>query len=187
MFLNLFRRRENPFALVVGMAGVQMGDRVVQIGCANAPQLAAIASKVGLSGRAVAVVPDSGAGAEIEKAAMRAGVLIEVTVSPLVRLPVEDGGFDVAVIDDTGVSFTQSAPADQHALIRETLRVLRPAGRLMIIGAIARTGLSAALRRGPALVSTDPTPTLQADGYRAVRVLAERDGLIFYEGMKPRA
>ena len=98
-----------------------------------------------------------------------------------------DLGFDVAIIDDTGASFTQMAADDRAALVRETLRVLRPGGRVMVIGATPRTGLGAKLSAGSNVVSADPTPALQADGYRTVRVLAERDGLIFFEGMKPRA
>lgn len=186
MFLNPFQRRDNPFTLVVGMSGVKMGDRLVLIGCADAAQLAAIAAKVGLSGRAAAIVPDTQTGTRVEQAAARAGVLVEVTVAPLARLPLEDAGFDVAIIDDTASDFTRASDGDKRAIVAETLRVLRPGGRVMVIGATARSGLAARLQ-GPVEPSADPTPALQADGYRAVRVLAERDGRVFYEGMKPRA
>jgi len=186
MFQNLFRRRDDPFALVVGMTGVKMGDRLVQVGCADAPRLAAIASKVGLSGRAAAVVGDQETGARVEKAASRAGVLVEVTVAPPTRVPVEDAGFDLAIIDDTGTAFTQMTDAAKGATVRETVRVLRPGGRVMVIGSTPRTGLGAALARQQA-PSADPTPALQANGYKTIRVLAERDGMIFYEAMKPRA
>lgn len=186
MFLNPFRRRENPFTLVVGMTGVKMGDRLAHVGCADAARLAAIASKVGLSGRAAAVVPDTQTGTHVEKAASQAGVLVEVTVSPLTRLPLEDAAFDVAIVDDTASGFSQMTAEDKGAAVRETLRVLRPGGRLMVIGSTTRVGIGAKLQRAHE-PSADPTPALQADGYRAVRVLAERDGFIFYEGMKPRA
>lgn len=188
MFLNPFRRRDNPFTLVVGMTGVKMGDRLLQVGCANAAQLAAVAANVGLSGRAAAVVADTATGAQVEKAASRAGVLVDVTVSALTKLPVDDKDFDVAIIDDTGAHFTHLPAADRGAIVRETLRVLRPGGRVMVIGSTPLTGLAAKLsQRSPDALSTDPTPTLQADGYRTVRILAERDGLIFWEGMKPRS
>lgn len=188
MFLNPFKRRDNPFTLVVGMTGVKMGDRLVQIGCADPARLAAVAAKVGLSGRAAAVVPDAATGAQVERAASHAGVLVEVTVAPLTRLPVEDGGFDVAIVDDGAAGFSHLTPDEKKAVVRETWRVLRPGGRVMVVGATALTGLAGRLHpRTPDMLSIDPTPVLQADGYRAVRVLAERDGLIFYEGMKPRA
>lgn len=186
MLLNPFRRRDDPYTLVVGMTGVKMGDRLVQVGCGDPARLAAIAGKVGLSGRAAAVVPDQPTGTRLEKAASRAGVLVEVTVAPPPRVPVEDGGFDLAIIDDTGGDFTRMNESDRGITIRETARVLRPGGRVMVIGSTPRTGLSAALSR-PSAPSDDPTPALQANGYRTVRVLAERDGYIFYEGMKPRA
>ena len=47
----MFLKRGEPYALVVGMAGVKMGDRFLQIGCADGGRLAAIASKVSGSTR----------------------------------------------------------------------------------------------------------------------------------------
>ena len=55
---EMFLKRDAPHLLIVGMTGVKMGDRLVQIGCANGGRLAAVAGKVGLSGRAVLVAPD---------------------------------------------------------------------------------------------------------------------------------
>jgi ubiquinone/menaquinone biosynthesis C-methylase UbiE len=186
MFLNPFGRRDNPFTLVIGMSGVKMGDRMLQIGCGDAAQLAAVASKIGLSGRATAVVADAGTGARVEKAASKAGVLIEVLVAPPNDLPVEENAFDLAIIDDTAAQFTDLNAEQRGAVVRETVRVLRPGGRVMVIGSTPRGGLGAALSRTHAGHSADPTAALQSDGYRTVRLLAERDGLIFYEGMKAR-
>ena len=73
-----FRRRDKPHALFAGMAGVKLGDRVAQIGCAHGGRLAAIAAQVGLSGRAVVVVPDEASAARARKGGSQAGVLIEV-------------------------------------------------------------------------------------------------------------
>src|SRR5207237_1228706 len=106
----MFLKRGEPYALVVGMAGVKMGDRFLQIGCADGERLAAIAQKVGLSGRVVAAAPRRGLGALLSRG--------------------------------------QSAP------------------------------LCAA--------SGDAIRSLQADGFRSVRTLAEREGLVFVEGIKPR-
>ncbi len=102
MFLNPFSRRSNPFALVVGMTGVKMGDRLVQVGCADAARLAAIAGKVGLSGRAAAVVADQATGARVEKAASHAGVLVEVTSRRRRGCQWTTRTFDLTIIDDTG-------------------------------------------------------------------------------------
>jgi ubiquinone/menaquinone biosynthesis C-methylase UbiE len=187
MLVNPFRRREDSFALVVGMTGVKMGDRLVQIGCANGVRLAAIAIKVGLSGRAAAVVSDPETAARVAGAASQAGVLIEVEIAPPTKLPLDDAAFDLAIIDDSAGLFTEMTPDQRAATVREAARVLRVGGRVMVIGATPRAGLTAMLARAPAKISADPTAALQANGFKTVRVLAERDGLIFFEGLKPRA
>lgn len=186
MLMNPFRRREDSFALIVGMTGVKMGDRLVQIGCADGVRLAAIASKVGLSGRAAAVVGDPQTAARVEKAASQAGVLVEVEVAPPTTLPMDDATFDVAIIDDSAGLFTAMPPDQRGATVREASRVLRAGGRVMVIGSTPRAGLGAMLSRAPVTISADPSATLQNDGFKTVRVLAERDGLIFFEGLKPR-
>ena len=185
-----FSRRDDPFMLVVGMTGVKMGDRLVQIGCAHGARAAAIATKVGLSGRAVAIVPDETTAARVRKAAEHAGVLVEVELAPATQLPLEGGAFDLALVDDTGGLLGMMRPEERVDTIRELLRVLRPGGRVMVIGAAPRGGFGALLTRAqsgpPFTASGDANLALQADGFTSVRTLAERDGLVFVEGMKPR-
>src|SRR4029078_5089642 len=98
MFFNRFARRETPFQLVVGMTGVKLGDRVIQVGCAHGGRLAAIAAKVGLSGRALALAPDEASAGRATQASPHAGVLIEVETAPPTKLPVDEGTFDLAVL-----------------------------------------------------------------------------------------
>jgi ubiquinone/menaquinone biosynthesis C-methylase UbiE len=189
MFFNRFAKRETPFQLVVGMTGVKLGDRVLQVGCAHGGRLASIAAKVGLSGRALAVVDDADSAARAAKASADAGVLIEVETAPPTRLPVDDGSFDLAIVDDTAGLFSSMRAEDRVATIREVARVLRAGGRAMIIGSAPRQGLGALLSRaynGPSLAASgEATKALEADGFRAARTLAEREGLIFVEGIKP--
>src|SRR5437773_12159704 len=97
MGLNPFARREDSHMLVVSMTGVRRGDRVVQVGCPHDGRLAAVAGRVGLSGRAVAVVPDDASASRASKGAARAGVLVEIEIAPPTRLPIDDGSFDLAV------------------------------------------------------------------------------------------
>jgi ubiquinone/menaquinone biosynthesis C-methylase UbiE len=183
-------KRQDSHQLVVGMVGVKLGDRLVQVGCANGGWLAAIAAKVGLSGRSVAVVPDDASAARAHKGAARAGVLIEVEIAPPTNLPLEDAGVDLAIADDTGGLLGAMSPEDRVASIRELVRVLRPGGRIIIIGAAPRGGLGALLtraQRGPRFsASGDANTLLAADGFKAVRTLAEREGYVFVEGIKPR-
>jgi hypothetical protein len=60
----------------------------------------------------------------------------------------------------------------------------------MIIGAAPREGLSALLSRGPQAPSIaatgGATAALEAGGFRGVRTLAAREGLVFVEGIRPR-
>src|SRR5687768_7566481 len=125
-------RRDDPYRLVVGMTGVQMGDRIAQIGCAEGGRLAAIAGKVGLSGRAVAIVPDEVSAARARKGAAREGVLLELEIAPPTRLPGATGAFDLVVIDDTGGLLLAMDGDDRVLAVREALRLLRPGGRVMV-------------------------------------------------------
>jgi ubiquinone/menaquinone biosynthesis C-methylase UbiE len=186
----MFLKKSDPYLLIVGMTGVKMGDRFVQIGCAHGGRMAAVASKVGLSGRAAVVAPDEASATRARKAAEEAGVLVEVDVAPPSGLPLADGEFDLAVVDDTAGLFGTMRPEDRVAAIRELVRVLRDGGRVLVVGAVPRGGLGAVLSRtqnGPPFVASgDATRALEADGFRSVRTLAEREGLVFVEGIKPR-
>lgn len=185
----MFLKRQDPYRLVVSMTGVKMGDRLVQVGCAHGGRLAAVAGQVGLSGRAAVIAPDEASATRARKGAASAGVLVEVEVAPPTRLPIETGGFDVAVLDDAGGLLSTLRPEDRVATIRELVRVLRPGGRVIIVGAAPRGGFGALLSRaqsGPPFVAAgDAARALEADGFRSIRTLAEREGLVFVEGIKP--
>jgi ubiquinone/menaquinone biosynthesis C-methylase UbiE len=186
MFMNPFTRRDNPYPLVVGMTGVKMGDRFAQIGCADGGRLAAVAAKVGLSGRAAAAVPDEASADRARKAAARAGVLVEVDVASPSRLPFEDGAFNIAIIDNTAGLMTTMRAEDRVAMVREAARILVPGGRVMVLSRAERGGIGAVLSRAQSGPPFDPQPALQADGFKAVRLLAAREGLVFVEGLKQR-
>jgi ubiquinone/menaquinone biosynthesis C-methylase UbiE len=181
-----FRPKSDPHMLAVGMTSVKMGDQIAQIGCADGGRLGAIAAKVGLSGRAAAVVPDEAAAARAQKGAANAGVLLEVDVAPPTRLPLEDNIFDLVIVDDTGGLLAMMRAEDRVLAVREALRILRPGGRVMVIGAVPRGGLGAIFTRAQSGPPFDPKPSLEGDGFKFVRHLAEREGLRFVEGLKPR-
>jgi ubiquinone/menaquinone biosynthesis C-methylase UbiE len=183
--LNPFRREAEPHVLLVGMTGVKLGERVAQIGCADGGRLAAVARKVGLSGRAVAFVPDDTSAKRAQKGAAKAGVLVEIETAPPMRLPAEDGVFDLVVIDDTAGLLGTMGDSDRAATVQQALRILRPGGRVLAIGSAAR-GLGALLSRAPGGPLFDPTPAFQAAGFQSVRKLAEREGLVFVEGVRGR-
>jgi SAM-dependent methyltransferase len=191
MMFNLFGknrgRGDEPHMLAVSMTAVRMGERLAQIGCAHGGRLGAIAKKVGLSGRAVAIVPDEASAARARKGAAQAGVLLEIETAPPTRVPVEDGAFDIVVVDDTAGLLATMASDDRGTTIREALRLLRPGGRAIVIGSAPRGGIGGLLARAPGGPPFDAAPVLQANGFKTVRNLAERDGLTFVEGIKPRS
>src|SRR5437764_6624438 len=188
MFLNPFGRPGNhPHLLAVSMTGVKLGDRVAFIGAPDPARTAAIAAKVGLSGRAAAAVPDEQALARVNRAAAGAGVLVDADIGDARTLPYGDGEFDLAVIDDTGAMFEQLIDGDRAAIAREAARILRPGGRLVVLGGGEPTGLARWMSRTPAspfVVSGSINALLGANGFRIVRTLADREGLIFVEGLK---
>ncbi len=188
--MSMFLKRQDPFGLIVGMTGVKLGDRLLQVGCAHGGRLGAIAAKVGLSGRAAAVVPDEDSANRALKGASNAGVLVEVEVGPPTQLTFDADSFDLAVVDETAGLLSALKNEDCNTAVRELLRVLRPGGRAMLIGAAPRSGLNKLFggsQTGPSLVASGAANTvLENQGFKLVRTLAERDGLVFVEGVKPR-
>ena len=71
--------------------------------------------------------------------------------------------------------------------VKEAFRVLRPGGRCLVVDTVARSGMSAIFSGGqPPPVSGSETviARLAAQGFVAVRLLAEREGLRFVEAVK---
>ena len=184
MFSRLFRPTD-PYAFAVSMTGVKMGDRLVQIGCDDPALFAAVAAKVGLSGRACAVDDEAGRAQEAREAGTKAGVLVEVEVSPLSMLPYDAESFDLVVIRDR---LSQLHPHERVGCLQESRRVLRPGGRCVIVEHAERGGLGALFDRryvNPLYRSTGGAEhALREAGFAATRRLAEQEGLTFYEGVK---
>jgi hypothetical protein len=66
--------------------------------------------------------------------------------------------------------------------------VLRPGGRVVVIGTSSPAGVRALFTRARPLfvASGEAKAALEADEFTSVRTLCERDGLVFIEGIKPR-
>jgi ubiquinone/menaquinone biosynthesis C-methylase UbiE len=173
-------RQSQSESLAVSMAGIKLGDRLLVVGCRDALLLARLAVKTGLTGRAHAVDADEQTVARAAAIALGEGALVETSVAPLDTLPLEAGSFDVAVVRDL---LARLPSETRPAVLAEIRRVLRPGGRCLVIDAAPR-GLSALVgsRTGYA-----PATALEAAGFKASRVLAERNGLVFAEGVNPAA
>jgi SAM-dependent methyltransferase len=181
------RRSRGPVDLIVGMAGVRLGERLLQAGAGNPRAFAVLAGKSGLTGRACAVVDTPAAARQLETAAASEGVFIEVATAQSGLWPYEAGSFDVGLLD--GSALVRASRTDSDERLRDMLSVLRPGGRVLVvvtagIGLAAHLGFpgssSLAADHGQALAAS-----LQAAGFRPVRVLAEREGMLFVEGFRP--
>lgn len=186
--MPIFRKGPGPYALTEAMAGVRLGERLLYIGAGDPAQFAALAAKTGLTGRARAVVESEAASERIKEAAARAGVLVEISVGGLPRLPADDAAFDVAVIDATGGAVPSLSATEQADMAREVLRALRPRGRVVVVERERRGVLAAFATRPEALTrfrsENAAFRMLEAAGFHPVRELAERNGERFIEGWK---
>lgn len=186
--MAIFRKGEGKHALALAMTGVKLGDRLLQIGCSEPSLLGAIAAKVGLSGRACALVESEADAARAQREAGRVGALIEVETGSPDRLAHPDASFDLIVIDNLGGLLSGLKPETRVRCLREVYRALAPRGRAIVMERSARPGLGGLFRREPigSLYSSSggAIASLKAEGFRAVRLLAKRDGLAFFEGSR---
>lgn len=186
-----FRRSGERHGLAVAMTGVKLGDRVLQVGCSDPSLLTAITSKVGMSGRACAIVPSEDDAVRARRGAERGGVLLEIQKGPLSSFPYESGAFDLIVIDNQQGLLSSMNPEQRVAVLQQAFRTLAPRGRIVVVESAPRGGLGA-LFTGSRSVPVDPhyqssggaMAALKAEGFKAVRQLAEREGLSFFEGVR---
>jgi ubiquinone/menaquinone biosynthesis C-methylase UbiE len=186
----LFRRSGEKHKLAIAMTGIKLGDRYLQIGCTDSSLLAAIGSKVGLSGRACTIVSSADDSARAKRGAESGGVLLEIeTAKNFDTFPFEDASFDLVVVDNQNGVLSNAKPEQRVACRQQAHRVLAPRGRVVVIEQGARAGLGALIHTSRPVdphyaASGGAIAALQAEGFRAVRLLAERDGMSFFEGVR---
>ena len=184
----MFLRKSRVEPLPVTMSAVRMGERVLQIGVDEPAVASAIAAKVGLSGNAALAVADERDAARAEGAMANAGVLVDVKVTPLASLPFDSDAFDLIVVHSVhGLVSALDAEA-RLAAMREWRRVLRHGGRVMTIEAGPATGLASVFKpqrtNDTYEAAGGVVGGLAAAGFKPVRLLAEREGYKFAEGIK---
>lgn len=184
----MFFRKPRIEALEITMAGVRMGDRLLQIGVDDPGLVGALASRVGLSGFAALAVDNERDAARAQRAAQDAGALVEVKVTPLRTLPFDSGSFDLIVVHGMRGLLAAMTAEDRAGSLRESLRVLRGGGRLVVIESAPRDGLARLLRPRTSdehySKAGGAVGALKAEGFRPVRLLGEREGYRFTEGLK---
>jgi ubiquinone/menaquinone biosynthesis C-methylase UbiE len=176
-----FFRESSLEQLPVSIAGIKLGNRLLMLGCSDPMLIAQLAVKTGLTGRACAVDEDARRTARAAEVAPREGALIETTTTPWTSLPFEDAAFDVAIVRDV---FGTIDASSRSGAVAELVRVLRPGGRCLVMDSVARGGLGGLLAKKTALAGYDALRTLETGAFRAVRTVAQRDGLRFVEGVK---
>ena len=189
--MPLFRRPEQKHSLAIAMTGVNLGDRLLWVGCTDSSLLGAVGVKVGLSGQVSAIVPNEAEAARAIRAAEKSGFLLELETGGLNRFPFEDAAFNLVVVDNQEGLLSSMRPEGRVGVIQQIYRTLAPRGRLVVIERAPRGGLGALLKPS-ASIPVDPQyqasggaiAALQAEGFRAARLLAERDGLSFFEGVR---
>ena len=187
MFLRKSTVGRDP--LVMAMSGVRLGERLLQVGIDDPAILGALAAKVGISGHSAVVTLDEPSADRARAAVADAATLADVVLASEARLPFDDSSFDVAIIHSAN-GLLAALNSDLRArLLQEVLRVTRAGGRVIATEVGQRTGvramLSPAPRRDERYESTGGTiAAMEAAGFRPVRLLAERDGFRFIEGLK---
>ena len=180
--------RESPVGrepLAVSMSSVRLGERVVQIGVNDPAIVRALGEKVGLTGLSTIVVSNEAAAARV-RSVLGAGLAApDVRIEPLDRLPFDEATYDVAIVHNADGFVTSLEPSVREGAIREWRRVLRPGGRVIVLDPGAPTGIRALFGGTPKRGSqSDTLAALQAAGFATVRVLGDRQGYRFIEGLK---
>ena len=179
-------RKSSLESLAVSMAGIKLGDRLLFVGCTDAILLAQLAVKTGLTGNAFAVDEREAIVTAAAEIAAREGALVETATAQWTSLPVDNDSFDVAVMRDV----LPHLPAHRRAAcVSEIARALRPGGRCLVIDGTIRKGLATLVRSasvaGDYVEQGGPVQIFTSQGFKAARILAERDGLLFAEAVKP--
>jgi ubiquinone/menaquinone biosynthesis C-methylase UbiE len=158
--------------LQVSMTGVRMGERFLQVGCYDSALLAGLAAKVGLSGSAAVAAFDQQQVKRAQKVGAKVGALIETKLVESRSLGFDSDQFDMIVVDDTTGAFGAIADADRLDYLRDARRTVRQGGRVEVVETTKAAGKHDVLR------------DLTTAGFKPVRVLAERDGVRFVEGLR---
>jgi len=174
--LKMLRRNKGGGSmdpLQVSMTGVRMGERFLLVGCYDRALLSGLAAKVGLSGTAALAAFDDEQAKRAAKVGAKVGALIETHPITGHTLPFDSDHFDMVVVDDTTGAFA-ALPADARAgYMRDAWRTVRRGGRVEIVeGTVTRAA------------GYDALAEMGAAGFKPVRVLAERDGFRFLEGLR---
>ena len=180
MFLRQSTVGREPLA--IAMSGVRMGERLLQIGIDTPVVTGLLGAKPGLSGESTIVVADEPTAEKARRAVAETSANVEIRVHAFSSLPFGDATFDLVVIHNrSGETLT---PATASSILAECRRVLRSGGRVVVIGKGSASGLAALFQsRKDSDQWGAAEQSLQGAGFRAVRMLGDREGYRFIEGL----
>lgn len=182
--VRLFLGNSEQSTLAISMTGIKLGERLLVVGLADPALLSALGSKVGITGRACGMDLSPERVARAARRAERDGILAEASPAVDGELPFERESFDIVVVRAAADLAAEPALAPMLAFARAALR---EGGRCQVIVDGAAGGLRRLWRPKPAtLPPARVVQLLTAAGYRGARVLAERLGLAFIEGVSLR-
>ena len=187
MFLRKTGVGRDP--LVMAMSGVRLGERLLQIGVDDPAVLGALAARVGLSGHAAVVVLDERSAERARHGIANASTLADVDVTSDGTLPFDEGAFDVVVVHSVNGLLASLDAGSRAQLLQHVHRATRSGGRVIVTEAGERSGVSAMFAPAPKKDERYETAggtiaAMQNAGFKPVRLLADRDGLLFTEGLK---
>jgi len=176
--MPLFRKAARRDPLIIAMTGAALGSRVLMLCAQDESMPIDVAAKVGLSGRAVALAPDTAQSERIGRRAARRGVFVELGLIG-VPLPHADHEFDLVIADG------RHGGAEATAPLREAVRVLRPGGRIVVLGPAPRWWTWRAAPPAEAWQAAGALERSLLDaGFRAAREIGAREGVRFVEAAR---
>lgn len=188
LLVKWLRGDTGRYDLIVSMIGVKLGERLVQLGGQDGRLLAALGGKTGLTGQVVGVEEQESDATRVQQIAEKAGVLADGAAAPGWKTTFDGESFDLAIVPQVA-----GVTTDLAAKLTEAFRLLRMGGRCTVILKAGKTaapaaGSAASGAAGGATPAQTPGDAIvqqfQQRGFRAARLLAERDGLAFYEALK---
>lgn len=181
VLVKWLRGETGRYDLIVSMVGVKLGERLVQVGGRDGLLLAALGGKTGLTGQVVGVEDSEAEASRVQQKAEQAGVLADAVGAPGWKTALNGESFDLAILP-----LLNGVTSDVDARLDEAFRLLRMGGRCTVIQKASAAGAppSAPAPTSEAATSGPIVQKFQQHGFRAARLLAERDGLAFYEGIK---
>ena len=184
MFLRKTKLARDPLA--VTMSGVRLGERALQIGEGDARLMALIAAKTGLTGTATIVVLHDDSASRVRAAIDDSGAVADVAVADRGQPP-DDASYDLIVVHDVPHTIASDNTSVRSGWLQLCHRALRAGGRIVAIEAgtaVGFRGLFSGGARKAGDSSAGAIAALRSAGFANVRLLGDREGVRFVEGLK---